>query len=513
MNHPLSSSAPRAGSPLWLFAIALVCLAGSLAAAQSFQSTASFTAAHPDPSNYFQATLYFNTSATMANASGAILLPNATNPGDLPNETWVCPGTNFTLQGTDSTLWDPGGMEMEYPIPSLRPCPIVMLGLPGFCDNSTINAFSPPDSKIPVFWRDLATAQQIYRYGFRPYLLVRQSTNPTLYSDVLTNANLNANYYPYFGQPPCDPPGSICEYPNQKGEAGISAFGQMSAYLDNAFISNQSLDSGLTKSWTTPPVTSLGLHSVSLRTQIQNLSGSVHLLPDNATNTTQNIKNIYSYSPVISSALFSYTVHVVNTTNCSGTLLALDASQLAGLLPGQTVDVTVTVSNNHTDMPVIASSVSANGNWGAAPGSSPNGFNTPIYPGQTANLVIALTAPDPMDADNLTLYINFTDPCDTSHMCPTNISISLLDDLVSVAIANPPQAEVGKEVVFEAITWNNGTRSTPTLTNTSVVVDGVHYSYDVPAVLPVTTLSINPPIADPPKYSHTNPHLDNITSP
>ncbi len=506
MSEPMSSRNCKAGVParpravLLLCALGLLCLMGMSYATQSFTSTSPINAPRPaDPIFFAKGTANFNIIASLSNNSGSVLLPGSANPSDLPNETWVCPGTTFNITGTDQTNWNPGELEIQYPIRTVRECPIVMLGLPGDCYNTTINAWNPIAANMPVFWLDLTTAEQIYRYGYsRISPRIIQSVSPALFAQALTNANDNANYYPF--------PNYVGGYLNQKADTGITAYGQMRALVDNAPMAYQPLNTGLTKSWTTSAVSALGIHSISLQTQVQNMSVVVHLMPDNTSNTSQNMKNIHAQPGTVSSSVFSYTVHSVDTTNCSGTLVSIDASQFANLIPGQAITITISVANNHTDMPVIPSSVSASGSWLAVPGPSPNGFNVSILPNTQSNLTVLLTAPDPLDSDNVTLYVNFTDPCSASHMCPANISINMQDDLVSTVIVDKPVLALNEIATITAITWNNGSRPVPVPTNTSVSISGQPTKYfTVRQYLPWTTLDANGlPLS--PYESDSSPH-------
>jgi hypothetical protein len=361
-----------------------------------------------------------------------------------------------------------------------------MLGLPGDCFNPNINAWDPVSSDVPIAWFSQAVAGQIYAYGSVPYLFIHQSDTglPVPYDQLPVNSNLNVNYYPYANRPDF-------VYPNQKADAGLSAFGQLSALLDNVLVSSQSLSTSLTQNWNIPPVSGFGSHALSIQTQVQDLAGIVHNLPDNASDPDFNIKNVYADpNPVLFSSAINYTIHVVDTTNCSGTLLSLDPSQFANLLPGETITINITVQNDHPNMPVIATDVSSDNGWSATPGSPPNGFNVPIAPGTRQNITINLTAPDPLGQAPINIYVQFIDPCLSTHLCPANISISLQDDLASLVVAPAfvPITKPPTSFRVEAITFNNGTRPTPLDTNTSVVLDGspARY-YPVPINLPQTT--------------------------
>ncbi len=382
------------------FAFTLALIGSLLWASQTTQNPFPLSIPHPAPAYYIGATLNLKTTATLASTSGPILLPKPVNPADLPAEVWACPNTVFAIQSQDQSDWNPGATHSEYPLPpppdlNHRLCPRVLYNLGGTCFDP--NPWPSPTARAPVSWKDQASANQI----FSPYLYVlAQGLGSAIYPLASVNANANADYI-------IDNLGTT--YPSQKAESGINAFGQASASLDGNLLSSQSLDSGLTKSWSVTPA-SVGAHTVSVRTQAGTLTGVVHLLPD-MSDATKNIKNLYHQtSPAtFASTPINYVIHVVDTTDCQGAIEGITPNPITIDPNGQAV-VSVTVHNTRNDMPVTPTGVSASNNWQAAPAGGSDGFNQPILPDQNSILKVRLTAPNPATGP-VVITIHFDDPC------------------------------------------------------------------------------------------------------
>ncbi|MFH1095414.1 MAG: CARDB domain-containing protein [Candidatus Micrarchaeota archaeon] len=395
------------------FTLALLFAASLPWAAQSVQNPFPLSIPHPAPAYYMGATLNLKTTATLSATSGPVLLPKPANAADLPAEIWVCPNTALSLQSQDQSDWNPGATKAEYPLPpppdlNHRLCPRVLYNLGGTCFDP--NPWPSASAAAPVSWKDQTSANQIYS----PYIYVlAQGPGNAVYPLASANANTNVDYV-------IDNLGTT--YLNQKAEGGIDAYGKASASLDNNLISSQSLDSGLAKTWAVTPAT-VGTHTLSVQTQANTLTGVVHLLPD-MSDTTKNIKDLYHQTTPASfaSTPINYVIHVVDTTNCQGAIEGITPNPIT-VEPGGQTEVSITVHNTRTDMPVTPTGASASNGWQAAPAGGNDGFNQPILPDQNVILHVRLTAPNPPTGP-VVITIKFDDPCGPRE-CDADVNVDV----------------------------------------------------------------------------------------
>ena len=455
------------------------------------------------------------------------------SPGAGPNGTaiYMCPG-QLTVVINEKSTWNTVSRtfnaDADYPLPAVRACPNILFNQCGNQCNTPCGA--PASTNGLVEWMNNQTYMSGLRGRIPKYV---DQTAPSDYNPICTNLAINATYHPILGGPPI--------YPQQPGEAGLMCAGAEWVTVDSTPMTrpaDSAVSPGPIASLGTPPCNptandtwvtgrmAVGAHNIKSLLGSQQCLSFVHLLP-NVANPAANWKNIYidrfaGFPAVaLNTTPANWTVVVVDPRNCSVNATVSPIYIQPQASASYLLNVTIINPSDFFDM--VADGVNLTSapepGWNVSKGPTPNGFSPGIIPAKgNSTLWVTLTSPIRMTIKtgciNLNVSLHSARPMCNQQLCNTNVTVQVClldtgDDLASAIVA-PSSMALGQVVQIEAITYNNGSRPTPILTNTSVSITGQPTRYfSVPLGLPITSFpsASDPQKPDPPYSNNANPHL------
>jgi len=479
------------------FVLGLALLSASISASQS--GATSWLTVHktrPGVTSDFNTDAIFNYTVNLSNASAfgtsAILTPGI-DPSDIngsvllngaPSPILVCPG-NFTLRALSDGVWLNQSFASQSPYPG-DPCLCPAMDANGVCLSTNPWALTRLNSILWNFGPVVCgSSQPSLMHCIQNIASGYISRANTLWPLIPTNnVQVNTDYTVIGGQ----------KYPNTWARGALLCNGFFNVTVQNS-AGGQS--GGQVRSQPYGEYTfelMPGTYTISNYLRVLDCYGVVNKWEerpaesDSCANKYFTLTNAAGHALPAVTGSSSFNLSVADPQNCSAEYVSVNPDKLEDLGPlpipnNQDYELQITVRNPHADVYIQANDVyvdpSSTYLWTAAPSTiTPNGFGQPIAPMSNQVLYVRITTPPTGPVSGpvpLVIVFNSSTPLCSGANCTSNLTIPVLNgthDLVSIAIATPPEADVGETVEVEAITWNNGTTPTPLETNSTVDLDG-----------------------------------------